>query len=94
MARAAVVARASSFGNCLWVAQSLVRKAIALTANDLHPRSRSLWTASLLVALGALGLSCATSTRRGMETAVAKALISTEEENQLGLQLKNELDTK
>lgn len=36
--------------------------------------------------------ACATSTTRRVETTLAKALISTEQENQLGLQLKNDLD--
>jgi predicted Zn-dependent protease len=38
--------------------------------------------------------SCATSTTRRLETDVAEALVSPEQENQIGLQLKNELDTK
>jgi predicted Zn-dependent protease len=38
--------------------------------------------------------SCATSTTRRLETDVAEALVSPEEENQIGLNLKNELDTK
>ena len=37
---------------------------------------------------------CATSTTRRLETGVAEVLISPEQENQIGLQLKNELDTK
>jgi predicted Zn-dependent protease len=41
-----------------------------------------------------LGASCATSTQRSFETGVAKVLVSPEQENQIGLQLKNELDTK
>jgi len=37
---------------------------------------------------------CATSTTRRLETGVAEALVSPDEENQIGLQLKNDLDTK
>jgi predicted Zn-dependent protease len=37
---------------------------------------------------------CATSTTRTLETDVAKALVSPDEENQIGLKLKNELDTQ
>jgi predicted Zn-dependent protease len=37
---------------------------------------------------------CATSTTRRLETDVASALVSPEQENQIGLQLKTELDTK
>jgi len=48
----------------------------------------------LSLASSALAMSCATSTTRSVETGVAKALISPEQENQLGLQLKTELDTK
>jgi predicted Zn-dependent protease len=38
--------------------------------------------------------SCSTATQRSVETNLAKALISTEQENQIGLQVKNELETK
>jgi predicted Zn-dependent protease len=44
--------------------------------------------ASVLVA------ACATSTTRSLETDVATALVSPDQENQIGLQLKNDLDTK
>jgi predicted Zn-dependent protease len=36
--------------------------------------------------------SCATTATRNMETVVAKALVSSDQENQIGLQLKNDLD--
>jgi len=46
---------------------------------------------SFLVFSGTLA-ACATSTTRGVETTMAKVLISTEQENQLGIQVKNDLD--
>jgi len=59
-----------------------------------------MWRTTRALLLGtslatvAAAASCATSTTRSVETDVAKALISPEQENQLGLQLKTELDTK
>ena len=41
-----------------------------------------------------LGASCASSTTRSLETTLAKAMISPEQENQIGLSVKTELDTK
>lgn len=41
-----------------------------------------------------LGGSCATSTTRRLETDLAKAVVSPDQENQIGLQLKSDLDTK
>jgi predicted Zn-dependent protease len=38
--------------------------------------------------------ACATSTTRGFETTVAKTLVTPEQENQIGLQLKKDLDQK
>src|SRR3954470_3676067 len=55
--------------------------------------TRSLFL-GLSLATAAASASCATSTTRSVETGAAKALISPEQENQLGLQLKTELDTK
>jgi len=50
-------------------------------------------SASLLA--GALALaSCATATTRAVEGDVAKVLVTSDQENQLGLQLKTELETK
>lgn len=49
---------------------------------------RGLTLALVLVA------GCAASTTRRLETGVAEALVSPEQENQIGLQLKTELDTK
>src|SRR5262249_28736651 len=48
--------------------------------------------AGAAVVAAALGASCAATTARGLETEVAKTLVSTDEENQIGLQLKNDLD--
>ena len=47
---------------------------------------------AVLAALSAL--SCATSTTREVEGDVAKVLISSDQENQLGTQLKSDMDTK
>jgi beta-barrel assembly-enhancing protease len=53
----------------------------------------SSWLAVLsLNACAALG--CATATTRSVETDVAKALITTDQENQIGLQLKGDLEQK
>jgi predicted Zn-dependent protease len=52
----------------------------------MTPR-RGAWLLSLLT-LGA----CAASTTRKVETAVASALVSTDQENQIGLQLKTQLE--
>jgi len=38
--------------------------------------------------------ACASTTARNLETGMAKALVSTDEENKIGLQLKTELETK
>ena len=43
---------------------------------------------------GAWLASCATSTTRQVEGDVAKVLVSSDQENQLGLQLKTDMDTK
>jgi beta-barrel assembly-enhancing protease len=51
-------------------------------------------TAALAVALGLLGGGCTHSQRAGAETAVAKALISDEQESQIGQQVKTELEQK
>jgi predicted Zn-dependent protease len=48
---------------------------------------------SALAALVLVG-SCATSTTRTLETGVAGVLVSPDQENQIGLQLKTDLDTK
>lgn len=48
---------------------------------------------SVLLVSAALA-ACATSTTREVETTMAKVLISTDQENQLGLQVKNDLDQK
>jgi len=53
-----------------------------------------LAAAMLVAATAAFSGACATSTTRSVETNVAKVLISPEQENQLGLQLKGELETK
>jgi predicted Zn-dependent protease len=53
-----------------------------------RPSRRGLILASVLVA------GCATSTTRRLETDVAEVLVSPDQENQIGLQLKNDLDTK
>jgi hypothetical protein len=47
-------------------------------------------------AILALGLvaGCANSTTRRLETDVAEVFVSPDQENQIGLQLKNDLDTK
>jgi hypothetical protein len=42
----------------------------------------------------ALAAGCATSTTRQLEAGVAGGLVSPEQENQIGLQLKADLDTK
>jgi predicted Zn-dependent protease len=47
-----------------------------------------------LVFSTALSSACASTTSRKVETAVASAMVSTDQENQIGLQLKNELDQK
>jgi predicted Zn-dependent protease len=49
---------------------------------------------SRFLVLGLVVGACASTTARNLETGVAKALVSTDQENQIGLQLKNELDTK
>ena len=54
----------------------------------------ALTTAMLLAATSLFAGACATSTTRSVETNVAKVLISPDQENQLGLQLKGELETK
>jgi predicted Zn-dependent protease len=53
---------------------------------NLHRR----FVALALVLVG----GCATSTTRRLETGVAEVLVSPAEENQIGLQLKTDLDTK
>jgi predicted Zn-dependent protease len=50
-----------------------------------HPAS---WIALVAIA------GCATPTARGAELGLAKALISSDQENQIGLQVKTELETK
>ncbi len=45
-----------------------------------------------LLALAAAG--CATAATRGLETDLAKAIVSTDQENQIGAQLKSDLETK
>jgi predicted Zn-dependent protease len=55
-----------------------------------HPFMR----AHTAVAAAILFAGCATSTTRNAETAIAKVLISTEQENQIGLQVKQELEQK
>ena len=47
-----------------------------------------------LVLAGLCGSSCATSTTRTVEGDVARVLISSDQENQLGSQLKTDLETK
>ena len=48
-----------------------------------------------MVCAGAVGVAaCSHEQRRGAETAVAKALIPDEQENQIGLQVKQELEQK
>jgi beta-barrel assembly-enhancing protease len=49
---------------------------------------RSAFVALVLVA------GCATSTTRALETDMAEVLVSPDQENQIGLQLKTDLDTK
>ena len=44
--------------------------------------------------LGVLGFSCASLNTRAVETDVAKTLVSPDQENQIGLQLKTNLETK
>lgn len=53
---------------------------------SLHGRGLTL---AFLLAGG-----CAMGATRGVETTIAGALVTPEQENQIGLQLKNELDTK
>jgi predicted Zn-dependent protease len=49
---------------------------------------------TLRVAMGTLVLAaCATSTTRSIETTLAEVMVSPEQENQIGLQLKTDLDT-
>lgn len=48
----------------------------------------------LFVSLSFTCLSCATTTTRSLETDLAKALVSTDQENQIGAQLKTDLETK
>ena len=55
--------------------------------------TRHIVGTAALVATGLLA-SCATPSARSVETTVAKVLISTDQENQIGLQLKNDLDQK
>jgi len=54
---------------------------------------RSLKTSFTITALVLVG-SCATSTTRRLETDVAGVMVSPDQENQIGLQLKNDLDSK
>lgn len=51
------------------------------------------WSIGSFVGLCA-ALGCATATTRSVETDVAKALITTDQENQIGLQLKGDLEQK
>jgi len=51
---------------------------------------RGRWSIGALVLLG----GCATSTTRALETDVAGVIVSPDQENQIGLQLKTDLDTK
>ena len=54
-------------------------------------RGRGRWLVTLaLVLVG----GCAASTTRRLETGVAQALVSPDQENQIGLQLKTDFDTK
>jgi predicted Zn-dependent protease len=57
------------------------------------PSSRQHLSLSLLV-LSCAAVSCATPAGRQVETSLARALISSQEENQIGLQVKSELETK
>jgi predicted Zn-dependent protease len=51
------------------------------------------WSFSLILPLALLG-SCATGTGRTVETTLANALVSTEQENEIGVQVKAELEQK
>src|SRR4051794_27421482 len=51
-------------------------------------------SATLFVLTGLIASACATTTGRKAETALAKVLISSEQENQIGLQVKTELEQK
>jgi predicted Zn-dependent protease len=51
-------------------------------------------TRAVAAAMAICAAGCATSTTRNAETAIAKVLISSEQENQIGLQVKNELEQK
>jgi predicted Zn-dependent protease len=56
---------------------------------------RSLACALVLLAAPlSLLSSCATTTTRSLETSVARALVTSEQENQIGLQVKSDLETK
>jgi beta-barrel assembly-enhancing protease len=55
------------------------------------PEVRTAWLVARFGVLAVLG-SCATATTRNMETMAAKAFVSSDQENQIGLQLKNDLD--
>src|SRR5881394_2612784 len=59
----------------------------------MRSRSLRLVRAAAALALSAL-TACASSGARKAETEIAKVLISTEQENQIGLQVKQELETK
>jgi predicted Zn-dependent protease len=52
-----------------------------------------IWFTALFFAL-ATGVACSSRQRIGLETAAAKALVSDEQEQQLGLQVKSELEQK
>lgn len=59
-----------------------------------NPAARTL---ALFLAAGACGaavVACATTAGREAETTLAKGLVPTEQENQIGLQVKQELETK
>jgi len=57
---------------------------------EIVPRRRYILAAALISALTA----CSTAQRRSAETKLAEVLIPTEQENQLGLQVKQELEQK
>lgn len=57
---------------------------------EVVPRGRYMAVGALISALAA----CSTAQQRSAETKIAEVLISTEQENQLGLQVKKELEEK
>src|SRR4051812_41816014 len=58
-----------------------------------RPMGQPGWAIARFLGL-CMTLSCSTVTTRSVETDVAKALITTDQENQIGLQLKGDLEQK